>query len=222
MPLPEDDDKILAIVQKRKHTLRVAWLITAIALAVWVLLFPVIAREVPRLVVLYVVSVPLVIVVAFFVVAWLTRLPREAHSEPILLKRGEELRQGRTVNLILFPFVMGIQLHQLLTNTPTTYSRALFIVTALVGAGIVHGIIPLRRSRRVIANVIEDELSASLRSQSLRVGYWVLMLGVPAVYVAGIYDPPKTPMLLLILLWMAVTVPSLWFVGLDWLAGRGE
>lgn len=93
------------------------------------------------------------------------------------------------------------------------WSSALFGCCLALGAiQIVGGWTPWKRRYRVLG---DDELTASLRGQAMKVGYVVLFLGVAAGYPASLRWPGAAGAIFIAVLWLGLTVPALTLMALE-------
>lgn len=156
----------------------------------------------------------------FVIVYRLNRSQEEANAPRILRMRADELRYRRNRELLTVPFItLCFTLNAIIS--PQSYEwmhAALLVMIVGCGAMIVAGVGIKRRAK----SVMEDELSASFRNRALRAGFWTFLLSNCVVYPVSIFDPPMVPRLLPWCLWSGVAVPALYFIYLEWMAGRGE
>lgn len=164
--------------------------------------------------------IALISIVVPFVV-WHYRPPKAAMSERILRKQIDV--HHRRWRLLILTFLFGFPLFTFtLTHRPphTWFSPVILVFDAVVYAGIVcFGPGFLRKTYRKALN---DELTHSLRTRAVRLGYLVLVVMLGGAYLAILYRPGLAPVILPWLLAVAVSVPLTYFLFLEWRASRSR
>jgi len=165
-------------------------------------------------------------------------LPREANEDRIIRQRIDA-RQRRLRWLMLFNVLAGFgcalsdsYAFRHLGNADRIFGvfGGVSFVAVLSGVGLVLPF--LMFSLPVIygtaflsaahSDATEDELSRALRARALRVGYVTLLLAISAALVAILYRPSLAVAILPWVLFAGFAIPSLYYVFLDWRAGRNS
>ena len=160
-------------------------------------------------------------------------LPREANEDRIIRQRIDA-RQRRLRWLMLFNVLAGFgcalsdsYAFRHLGNADRIFGvfGGVSFVAVLSGMGLVLPF--LMFSLPVIygtaflnSAATEDELSRAIRARALRMGYVTLMLAISAALVAILYRPSLAVTILPWVLFAGFAIPSLYYVFLDWWAGR--
>ena len=169
--------------------------------------------------------ISLLIVLAFRIFA---RPPKEAMSERILRKQIDD-HQKRWRFLYILIAIMAIVLGTLPlsphfrspgVNSTLWLPHASFVFVALMSALIIcFGPGFLNASFR---NAMNDELTRALRARASRLGFLIAVAGMGASYLVALYKPEWSVFVLSPVIAAAIAVPALYFVILDWRAGRNS
>lgn len=167
----------------------------------------------------------LMILMAFRIFA---RPPKEAMSERILRKQIDDHQKRSRILYILIP-VMAIEFGMLPlfphfrnpgVNSALWLMHASFVFWALMSALIIcFGPGFLKAAFR---NAVTDELTRSLRARASRLGFLIAVAGLGAAYLAALYKPEWSVFVLPPVIAAVIAVPALYFVILDWRAGRNS
>jgi len=165
----------------------------------------------------------LLIVTAFRIFA---RPPKEAMSKRILRKQIDDHQKRSRIFYILIA-VMALELGTLPlfphfrnpgVNSTLWLPHASFVFVALMSALILcFGPGFLKAAFR---NAVNDELTRALRARAIRLGFLIAVAGLGASYLAALYKPEWNVFVLSPVIASVIAVPALYFVILDWRAGR--
>jgi hypothetical protein len=170
--------------------------------------------------------VPLIAIVAVFAAWYLFwRSAPEAMSTRILGKRMDEFQGRFRIMLVFMTILIGNQL----LHSPAPYAspepnsfppRPFTLVLMLLAAAslIAFGFGWLNQRFDMVRN---DELARALRFQVSRIGYLVSMAGLCAAHLAFLYRPDLLSLVLRSGLFAGIVVPAIFYIGLEWRAGRG-
>ena len=169
--------------------------------------------------------ISLMIVLAFRIFA---RPPKEAISERILRKQIDD-HQKRSRFFYILIAVMALEFAALpgipFVQSPGSNSTLWLIngsfIFAIMGAALLicFGSGFLSASFR---NALNDELTRALRARAIRLGYLIAVAGLGAAYLAALYKPEWSVFVLSPVIAAVIAIPALYFVFLDWRAGRNS
>ncbi len=156
------------------------------------------------------------------------RVPPEARDGRVGMLRAERLQRRRQVAFILMPLSLVMQLSGVIRATDEIFAGApvrhldLFILGAFVVFVLLFGLLlggwGLDRWARP---VLDDELSRELRGRALQFGYFMLMPGLTALFIVGLFHPNLAIELTPILAVIGVGGPALRLFWLERSAGAG-
>ena len=213
------DDEIIAREKNKIRQARIAGLVGGLALVGFLILVWNVRPEWKD----KVLPVLPVVIIAAVIAAWYLfwRPAPEAMSSRIMQKRVDEFQGRFRITLLIMTFITMQQLLQDPTLEQGAYSSRPFrLVLMLLAAAslIAFGFGGLNRRFDLVRN---DELARALRFQVSRIGYLVLMAGLCAAYLAFLYRPDLLSLVLRSGLFAGIAVPALFYIGLEWRAGRG-
>jgi hypothetical protein len=157
-----------------------------------------------------------------------SRVPAEARRGRLAMIRAERSQAKRQIAYLLMPLSLGFMLPGVVQATSHVAGGApiqhteLFVVVCFVAFLLAFALLIAGRGLdRWAASILNDELSRELRAKALQLGYAILLPGVAALFVVGLFNRDLAIELAPILAALGVGGPAVRLFWLERAAGAG-